>query len=115
MHMQIIHHLLPLACLAAAVALAAPSHAQSAFDRGRALTRDLLAGDLASLQPKLSPKFVQAVGGSKGLESFAGKLRSQAGRELEVLEEYGFKEGGFTSYYRVSRFEKLPRVTTRWA
>ena len=104
----------PLACLAAAASLAVPGYAQGVYDRGRALTRDLLAGDSAALEARLSPKFVESVGGSKGLASLTDKLRSQAGRELEVLEEYAFKESGFTSYYRVSRFERMPRVTTRW-
>ena len=112
--MQITRHVMPLACLAAVVAPAAALHAQGAFERGRALTLQLVEGDVAALQPALSPKFVQAIGGRDGLASLTDKLKSQAGRELEVLGEYGFEEGGFTTYYRVSRFEKLPSVTTRW-
>jgi hypothetical protein len=74
----------------------------------------MLAGDLDALEGALSPKFIQAIGGRQGLASFSEKLRNQAGRETGVLEEQAFSEGGFTTYYRVSRFEKIPSVTTRW-
>lgn len=112
--MQDYRYTLPLACVASIVALPVQALSLGAFDHGRAITRLALAGDVAALQPKLSPKFMQAIGGQKGLASFSEKLGSQLGRELEVLEEQAFREGGMTTYYRVSRFEKLPSVTTRW-
>lgn len=112
--MQISRHLLPVTYLVAAVSPALAAPAPGPFERGRALTRHLIAGDIAALQPALAPKFVQAIGGAKSLASLTDKLKADAGRELELLEEYAFVEGGFTTYYRVSRFEKLPKVTTRW-
>jgi len=112
--MQHLRHVLPLLCVVSAVALPSPAFAQGAFDRGRTVTRLMLAGDVAALRAYLSPKFVQAIGGEDGLASFSSKLKSQAGRELEVLEEHAFREAGGTTYYRVSRFEKIPSLTTRW-
>ena len=112
--MQSTWRVLPLCCIAAAAALPAAAAEQNSFERGRELTRQLLAADLAPLEKSLSPKFLGAIGGREGLSAFAGKLKSGAGSELQVLEERAFREGGFTSYYRVSRFEKLPSVTTRW-
>jgi murein DD-endopeptidase MepM/ murein hydrolase activator NlpD len=105
---------MPLACLAAVVAVPTPGSSQGAFDQGRTVTRLVLAGDVTTLQPYLSPKFIQAIGGPTGLASFSEKLKAQAGRELEVLEEHAFREAGGTTYYRVSRFEKIPSLTTRW-
>lgn len=87
---------------------------QGAFERGRLLTGQLLGGEVEALGKSLSAKFVQALGGPGRLASLSEKLKSEAGRELEVMEEHAFREGGFTTYYRVSRFEKLPRVTARW-
>lgn len=103
----------PFACVAL-VALPAQAFSQGALDHGRAITRLILAGDVAALQPKLSPKFMQAIGGKEGLAAFSGKIGDQLGRELEVLEEHAFREGALTTYYRVGRFEKLPSVTTRF-
>ena len=112
--MQIERHLLPASCFAIALAIPASGMAGSALERGRELTRQLLAGDVNALQPTLSPKFTQAVGGAEGLASLAAKLKAQAGKELSVVEEHAFRESGFTTYYRVSRFAKIPSVTARW-
>jgi hypothetical protein len=45
----------------------------------------------------------------------AAQLKQQAGAETRVVSEHAFREGGFTSYYRVSEFAKGPSLTTRWA
>jgi hypothetical protein len=44
----------------------------------------------------------------------AAQLKQQAGAETRVVSEHAFREGGFTSYYRVSEFAKGPSLTTRW-
>lgn len=109
----IVFAVLPLLCtLAAADAL----HAQEsgAFAHGRTLTRWLLAGEVDSLYSRMSPTFLNAVGGREGLGRLAHRLQAQAGSEREVLREEAFREGEHTTYYRVSRFEKLPEVTARW-
>lgn len=90
------------------------AQAQDAFERGRTLTHWLLAGDVDSLVATMSRPFLDAVGGSDGLAGLARRLDEQAGAEAEVLEEAAFREGGHTSYYRVSRFERLPSATARW-
>jgi hypothetical protein len=43
-----------------------------------------------------------------------GELKSQAGQETQVLRQVAYSEAGHVSYYRVSRFERMPSVTTRW-
>lgn len=54
------------------------------------------------------------IGGEAGLARFAAEVRARAGPELELLEEQSFHEDRFTSYYRVSRFERVARVTLNW-
>lgn len=105
---------LALACLAAVAAAPAASSAQDLPDRGRELTETLVTGDLASLQPLFSPKFLQAIGGAAGLATLREKLKSTAGRKLELLEESAFHESGYTSYYGIWRFEKVPSLMIRW-
>lgn len=84
------------------------------LERGRALTRLLLAGDAAALEPQLAPSFLQAIGGSAGLAPLVARINGQIGAEQAVLEEAAFVEAGHLFYYRVSRFERLPSATTQW-
>jgi hypothetical protein len=104
--------LLPLAALL--VAAQPPANEQAALERGRAMTRQLLSADAAALEPQLSPGFLRAIGGRDGVQRLAAQIAEQAGREQQVLREAVFEEAGHFSYYRVSRFERLPDVTTRW-
>ena len=101
---------------AAALAAAAqpPADEQSALERGRSLTRLLVAADSAALEPHLSRPFLEAIGGREGIGRLAARVAEQAGAEQQVLREAAFLEGGYVSYYRVSRFERLPDVTARW-
>ena len=100
--------------LASLVAVPAWAQGAGAFERGRTLTEWLLSGQVDSLQAAMSPQFTAAVGGRDGIARLAGQLESQAGPETEVIEEAAFREGGLTTYYRISRFENLPNVTARW-
>lgn len=84
------------------------------MERGRALTQLLLSGDVAVLEPQLAPSFLEGIGGREALAQFARQIAAQAGPEQQVLREAIFREAGHLSYYRVSRFEKLPDVTTHW-
>lgn len=104
-----------LAALGVSVASAPSAASAQALEKGRLLTERLFRGAAAELLPNLSPKFVQAVGGAPGLTAMAARLKDQAGAETRVVSEHAFREGGFTSYYRVSEFEKGPSLTTRWA
>jgi len=62
----------------------------------------------------MAPRFLAAIGGRVGLERMVGELRAQAGREAQVLSQASYFEAGHASYYRVSRFERMPSVTARW-
>lgn len=108
--------MMPFALFGVAVLAAAqsPQTTEQARERGRELTRQLLAGDAAALAPQMSPAFLEAVGGREGVTQFAGQISQQAGGEVEVLREAVYREAGHLTYYRVSRFERLPDVTTRW-
>lgn len=92
-----------------------PANAQEGeVQRGRELTAWLLGGNTDSLQAVMSPQFLQALGGRSGLTRLVGQLATRAGAEVSDVEETAFREGGLTTYYRVSRFERLPSVTARW-
>jgi hypothetical protein len=84
---------------------------QDGLERGREATRLLLAGDGDALAARFSPVFLAAVGGAAGVERLLVAVRESAGAEQGGGEEFVFREGGVTSYYRRSRFEKLPEVT----
>jgi murein DD-endopeptidase MepM/ murein hydrolase activator NlpD len=83
-------------------------------ERARAATESLLTGDPAALAERMTPEMLAALGGPEGLKRFAAEVRAKAGAEVELLGEHGFKEERFTSYYRESRFERVPRVMVRW-
>jgi hypothetical protein len=102
--------------LAAAVQVAAvaPEAEAPGLQQGRAVTRLWQSGDAAGLEAKLTPAFLQAVGGRDGIVKMIGQIGEQLGKEQAVLREAVFVEGGVTSYYRVSRFERAPDVTARW-
>lgn len=87
---------------------------EGAFGKGRTLTRWLQEGQIDSLFKYMSPEFKEAVGHREGMKSLAGQLQTQAGTEEEVLEEAAFGEAGHTTYYRISRYQKIPNATTRW-
>lgn len=116
--MFVITHRAPFALLLLlctfAVAVPLPAQGSGAFDRGRTLTRWLLAGEVDSLYSSMSATFLNAVGGRDGVIRLARRLQTQAGAQTEVLREEAFREGGHTTYYRISRFERLPEVTSNW-
>lgn len=93
---------------------AVPASDEAALERGRELTRLLHAGDSATLSGRFSPEFLEKVGGAPGLSKLVDKLREEAGRELSVSDERTYAEAGTVSYYRLSRYEKIPDVTARW-
>lgn len=108
---------LTIALGAVAVAVSFPAAAatpEPSLAQGREATRLLLAQDAASLAARLSPAFLAEIGGEAGVAQFLAAVGEQAGAEQEVLSEHAFHEAGATSYYRRSRFEKLPDVTTVW-
>ena len=100
------------ASLLLALFLAVPDAATA--ERGRAATEALLTGDPAELAPRMTGEMLAAVGGAEGLKRFAAEVRATAGAEGELLREVAFREEYLTSYYRESRFEKVPRVTLKW-
>lgn len=103
----------------AALTMAAPAGSaavtrEQAMAKGRLWSGWLVAGDSAKLVPVLSPALLSAIGGAEGVKALSAQIAAQAGREVAVTREIVFREAGTTSYYRLSRFEKLPDVTTRW-
>ena len=120
--MRSVHAILPAAAamLAATVPAVAQDGAaaeapQPGLAQGREITRLLLAGEGAALSARLSPAFLGVIGGTSGLDRFLANVRESAGAEQAVVEELVFHESGITSYYRRSRFERLPDVTILWA
>lgn len=106
--------LISMTALFAAMAVQAAAPQEAGLEQGRELTRLLYAGDAEALEARLAPAFLQAIGGRAGLQGLMNQLGTQAGAEQEVLRETVYREGGATSYYRVSRFERMPDVTARW-
>jgi murein DD-endopeptidase MepM/ murein hydrolase activator NlpD len=62
----------------------------------------------------MTPEMLVAVGGPEGLKRFGPEVRANVGAEGELIQEQAYREGGLTTYYRESRFEKVPRVTITW-
>lgn len=96
--------------------VAAPASAQdeAALEAGREVTALALAGEAEALARRLSPDFLEAIGGLEGLKAFLEGIAAQAGAEQDVLSEQAFRENGTVSYYRRSRFARMPDVTTAW-
>jgi hypothetical protein len=93
--------------------LLAPPDAVTA-ERGRAATEALLRGDPAELAPRMTPQMLAALGGLEGLGRFAAEVRAKAGAEGALLQEQAFPEDTNTSYYRESRFERVPKLIVSW-
>jgi murein DD-endopeptidase MepM/ murein hydrolase activator NlpD len=108
---------LAIAVGAASLALSTPAAAAPSgelLERGREATRLLLAEDADALAARMSPAFLAQIGGVEGVRKFLAAVVAQAGTERAVLSEDAFHEARVTSYYRRSRFEKMPDVTTVW-
>lgn len=93
--------------------LAAPLD-PAAAERGRAATALLLTGEPAALAERMTPEMLAALGGPDGLARFAAEVRATAGAEAALLREAAYRDDGFVSYYRESRFERVARVTINW-
>ena len=99
------------------IALAAPAAAQAdpaAIERGRRASEALVAGDAAALEARLTGEMLRALGGPGGLVRFAREVRATAGPEQALIREAVYEDGPHSIYYRESRFEKMPLVTTQW-
>jgi murein DD-endopeptidase MepM/ murein hydrolase activator NlpD len=83
------------------------------LERGRRLTRWLLAGTADSILPRMAPEFLASLGGVSGLRSFMDRVAA-LGDEVERPEEVVYHEAGTTSYYRIGAFESLPSATIHW-
>jgi murein DD-endopeptidase MepM/ murein hydrolase activator NlpD len=82
---------------------------------GRALTQQLLTGDLDSLFSQLSPEVKAAVGGNvAGLRTFRQNVAA-LGAETALLHEAAYSEEFSFDYYRVVRFAAVEGSwTIRW-
>lgn len=86
----------------------------SSIEKGRELFALLSSGKGDSLYQLMTPQFQSAVNGREGFEKLMQQLPAQLGKELSIEKEASFDEAGLTSYYRISRFEKNPSITTRF-
>ena len=93
--------------------LLAPPDAATA-ERARVASEALLSGDPAELAARMTPEMLAVVGGPHGLQRFAAEVRAKVGAEVALLQEEAYREEYLTSYYRESRFERVPRVTVNW-
>lgn len=84
-------------------------------EEGRALTRQLIAGDTDAVWQRLSPPMRDALGDRAQLDQFAATVSRQLGEESEVVEESTDTAAGARTYRRVSRFALSPMpVVTQW-
>ena len=84
------------------------------LQKGQFLNALLAAGKSDSLYQIMTPAFQKALNGQQGFKLLMQQLPAQLGKELSVEKEDVFQEAGFFNYYRISRFEKSPSVTTRF-
>jgi hypothetical protein len=104
----------PAVIIAIVAGHAQPAADAAAMAQGRELNRMMLAGEAEALEQRLAQSFLEAIGGRPGLAGIRAQLAEQLGAEQQVLREAVYHEGGYTTYYRISRFEKQPDVTARW-
>ncbi|HZF95194.1 MAG TPA: hypothetical protein VEZ20_10035 [Allosphingosinicella sp.] len=104
----------PVALLLCLTGATAQRSAFDPYEQGDMLSRRLMEGDVAALEQAMTPRFLAGIGGREGLARMIRELRSEAGRESNLLRQVAYSEAGHVSYYRVSRFERMPSVTTRW-
>lgn len=100
--------------LMACVTARAQTGMHTKIEEGRQYMALLLEGKTDTLYRLLSPKFQTAIKGKEGLAAFVQQLRDQLGTEISVQKEAAYVEAGFTSYYRISQFEKRTSATARW-
>lgn len=101
--------------LAAAVAAAAPLHAQSGdpaqIEQGRRYTQWLYEGQVDSLWARFSPEMRQALPSAAALEQMRMQIHGQTGDETEVLSERILDpspEPPYVVYVRAAHFANLP-------
>ena len=104
----------PLIFLLCMAASGVQQDALDPYERGDMLSQRLMEGDVAALEQAMTPRFLASLGGRDGLARLVAQSRSQVGREVEVVRQAAYAEAGHVTYYRVSRFERMPSVTTRW-
>lgn len=87
-----------------------------ALERGRRLTRWLLAGQTDSVYAQMSEPSRALAGGREGLAGLAGQIEDEVGREIEVVTEEVYTVGSNLHYYRIARFSGLDdrTVTMYW-
>ncbi len=98
------------------VALSPASLSADALEEGRKFTALFYAGDTASIWARMSPQMRSALGNAPALETFAGQVQAQLGREAKVLDESVVEVPGFEVYLRTAQFEKFDGlIHVQWA
>lgn len=82
--------------------------------KGRELQNLLNEKKADTIYNMLSDQFQKAINGKDNFINLSNSLDPKLGKEISLLEEASFREGGMVSYYQISRYEKMPSVTKKW-
>lgn len=100
------------AALVACLALGSPLRAgsQTTTERARRYTGWLLAANVDSLWPVLSPGMRELANGRDGLVAFAKSIQEDAGRPTAVLTEFVVPVGPYQQYTERAQFDRAATV-----
>jgi hypothetical protein len=106
-----------LTALAASLALASPSIAQTALlDDGRALSEAFLSGDEDLVWSRMTGEMQAAFGENSALSAFRQSLADSIGEEQEVTDETVSSVEGADVYRRTGRWSRSePGIVMQWA
>lgn len=79
----------------------------SALEPGRAATERFFAGETAALWDTMNEEMRAALGSEQALAGFRTQVGAQLGDARELLSEDVSDAGGYTTYRRMARFEKV--------
>lgn len=84
------------------------------LEKGREFQALLNNKKADTIYSMLSEEFQKAIKGKENFINLSNSLEPHLGKEISLLEEASFREGGMVSYYQISRFDHMPSVTKKW-
>ncbi len=84
-----------------------PGSDPAALEPGRAATERFFAGETAALWSAMNEEMRSALGSEQALAAFRTQVGAQLGEEREILSEDVSDAGGYATYRRMARFEKV--------